>query len=116
MQQQPLSTSADTRQRSGAQHCARLGRLAGVIGPVGRARIQTDGPNVRPLARNRAARQRPLREDQTMGTGSMEKLAAWRPQHMEKMVVTPKLSTRPTDFEATKALAAAGLHPLLSRL
>src|SRR3546814_6270213 len=46
----------------------------------------------------------------------MEKLAAWRPQHMEKLVVTPKLSTRPTDFEAAKALEAAGIHPLLSRL
>src|SRR3546814_11112919 len=45
----------DTRRPAGAQHCARLGRLAGGIGPVGRARIQTDGPNVRPLARNRAA-------------------------------------------------------------
>src|SRR3546814_13426992 len=35
---------------------------------------------------------------------------------MEKLVVTPKLGTRPTDFEAAKALEAAGIHPLLSRL
>jgi single-stranded-DNA-specific exonuclease len=35
---------------------------------------------------------------------------------MEKVVVTPRLSTRPADFAAAKALEAAGIHPLLSRL
>ncbi|MCC2596803.1 single-stranded-DNA-specific exonuclease RecJ [Pusillimonas sp. MFBS29] len=31
-------------------------------------------------------------------------------------MVTPKLSTRPANFAAAKALEAAGIHPLLSRL
>ncbi|NYT59372.1 single-stranded-DNA-specific exonuclease RecJ [Alcaligenaceae bacterium] len=31
-------------------------------------------------------------------------------------MVTPKLSTRPANFEAAQALQAAGIHPLLSRL
>src|SRR3546814_14210804 len=31
-------------------------------------------------------------------------------------MVPPKPSTRPTDCEAAKALEAAGIHPLLSRL
>nr|WP_255676041.1 single-stranded-DNA-specific exonuclease RecJ [Pusillimonas sp. MFBS29] len=35
---------------------------------------------------------------------------------MESLVVTPKLSTRPANFAAAKALEAAGIHPLLSRL
>jgi single-stranded-DNA-specific exonuclease len=35
---------------------------------------------------------------------------------MEKMVVTPKLSNRPANFQVAQALEAAGIHPLLSRL
>jgi len=35
---------------------------------------------------------------------------------MEKMVVTPKLSIRPSDDLAAQALQAAGIHPLLCRL
>nr|WP_218947949.1 single-stranded-DNA-specific exonuclease RecJ [Pollutimonas harenae] len=43
-------------------------------------------------------------------------MAAWQPQHMEPLVVTPKLSTRPNNFEASQVLQDAGIHPLLSRL
>jgi len=35
---------------------------------------------------------------------------------MEKLVVTPKLSIRPANHQAARALEAAGIHPLLSRL
>ena len=35
---------------------------------------------------------------------------------MEKMVVAPKLSNRPANFEAAQVLETAGIHPLLSRL
>lgn len=43
-------------------------------------------------------------------------MAARQPASMEKVVVTPKLSNRQADFQATQALAAAGIHPLLARL
>ena len=43
-------------------------------------------------------------------------MAARQPQCMEEVVVTPRLSIRSADFEAAKALEAAGIHPLLSRL
>ncbi len=43
-------------------------------------------------------------------------MAAWQPQRMEQLVVIPKLSTRPANFEAARILEAAGIHPLLSRL
>lgn len=43
-------------------------------------------------------------------------MAAQQPQQMEKMVVAPKLSNRSIDYQAAKALEAAGIHPLLSRL
>jgi single-stranded-DNA-specific exonuclease len=35
---------------------------------------------------------------------------------MEKLVVTPKLSTRPANPDAARILEASGIHPLLSRL
>lgn len=35
---------------------------------------------------------------------------------MEKLVVVPKLSTRPSNPEAARALEDAGIHPLLARL
>lgn len=35
---------------------------------------------------------------------------------MEKMVVTPKLNNRLANFQASQALEAAGIHPLLARL
>src|SRR3546814_19532617 len=35
---------------------------------------------------------------------------------MEPLVVTPKLSPRSNNFEASQALEGAGIHPLLSRL
>jgi len=43
-------------------------------------------------------------------------MAARRPQCLEEMVVTPKLSVRPGNRDAALALEAAGIHPLLSRL
>src|SRR5690606_10589311 len=48
---------------------------------------------------------------ETLGT-----LAAWHAQHMESLVVTPKLSTRANNFPAAQTLEKAGIHPLLSRL
>lgn len=43
-------------------------------------------------------------------------MAARQPPSMEKVVVTPKLSNRLADFQASRALEAAGIHPLLARL
>lgn len=43
-------------------------------------------------------------------------MAARQPTSMEKVVVTPKLSNRLADFQASRALEAAGIHPLLARL
>src|SRR3546814_15494503 len=43
-------------------------------------------------------------------------MAARRPRHMEKLVVTPQLNSRPARREAAHTLESAGNHPLLARL
>src|SRR3546814_16169768 len=42
-------------------------------------------------------------------------MAARRPRHMEKLVVTPQLNSRPARPEAAHTLESAGIHPLLAR-
>src|SRR3546814_1434840 len=43
-------------------------------------------------------------------------MAARRPRHMEKLVVTPQLNSRPARPDAAHTLESAGIHPLLARL